>query len=74
MPQSSKNAFDIVFYSQKTVGILLLFCVAFLPIIANSSGKQAFPQLLDQTLRIQWGNTEISDSVVEFISFKILKM
>ena len=68
MQQSNKNAFTKFFNSEKTGGILLLFCVAFSLIIANSGGKQAFQQLLDQTLGIQLGNTEISYSVSVWIN------
>lgn len=68
MQQSNKNAFTKFFNSEKTGGILLLFCVAFSLIIANSGGKQAFQQLLDQTLGIQLGSTEISYSVAVWIN------
>jgi len=68
MQQSNKNAFTKFFNSEKTGGILLLFCVAFSLIIANSSGKQAFQQLLDQILGFQLGSTEISYSVAVWIN------
>ena len=68
MQKSNKNAFTKFFNSEKTGGILLLFCVAFSLIIANSSVKQAFQQLLDQILGFQLGSTEIRYSVVVWIN------
>ncbi len=68
MQKFNKNAFTKFFNSEKTGGILLLFCVAFSLIIANSGAKQAFQQLLDQTLGIQIGSAEISYSVSVWIN------
>jgi len=68
MQKSNKNAFTKFFNSEKTGGILLLFCVAFSLIIANSGGKEAFQQLLDQILGFQLGSTQISYSVAVWIN------
>ncbi|WP_343532107.1 Na+/H+ antiporter NhaA [Pedobacter sp.] len=68
MQKFNKNAFTKFFNSEKTGGILLLFCVCFSLIIANSSEKQAFQQLLDQTLGFQLGNTSISYSTSVWIN------
>jgi len=56
------------FNSEKTGGILLLFCVCFSLFIANSGAQQAFQQLLDSSLGFGIGEMQISYSVSAWIN------
>lgn len=68
MRKSNKNAFIKFFNSEKTGGILLLFCVGFSLIIANSGGQHAFQKLLDRSLSFGIGDTQISYSISAWIN------
>lgn len=68
MQKSNRNAFTNFFNSEKTGGILLLFCVCFSLMIANSGGKEAFQRLLDYTLGLQLGIAQINYSVAVWIN------
>ena len=68
MRKSNKNAFIKFFNSEKTGGILLLFCVGFSLIIANSGGHHAFQKLLDRSLSFGIGDTQISYSISAWIN------
>lgn len=56
------------FNSEKTGGILLLFCVVFSLAIANSNSGKAFEQLLNTNLGFNLGNTQLSYTISAWIN------
>jgi len=68
MKSVNTSMFRNFFNSEKTSGILLLFCVAISLFIANSDANLAFEKLLNIKLGFNIGSTEISYSVSDWIN------
>ncbi|MFN0257171.1 Na+/H+ antiporter NhaA [Pedobacter ureilyticus] len=62
------NTFKQFFNSEKTSGILLIFCVLVSLLIANSNLARSFEQLLNSNIGFRLGSTAISYSISAWIN------